>query len=201
MLFGALPLMISLVALFSIPSGLSGAVTIVWAYATYALFSLLYSFVNIPYGSLAAAMTQDPDERSKLASARTAAAQVTILIIAATIAPQIEGSTDLQRSLTITTLIFLVIGFGLYMFCFSSTRETVARDTGRVGLRRTLDMVRHNKPLVVLCAASLLFLTGMFSWQTVAVYYARDVLGDANLYIVLTLVQTVGHAARVGDRA
>ena len=32
----------------------------------------------------------------------------------------------------------------------------------------------------------------MFSLQTVGVYYARDVLGNADLYIVLTVVQTVG---------
>ena len=31
----------------------------------------------------------------------------------------------------------------------------------------------------------------MFSLSTVAVYYARDVLGNADLYIVMTLVQTV----------
>lgn len=191
-LFGAIPLLLSLVAMFSIPGGLSGGGKIVWAYVTYALFSLTYSFVNIPYGSLAAAMTQDPDERAKLASARTAAAQLTVFLIAAAISPQINSSSNLQRSLTITTTVFLVIGSGLYVFCFASTKETVARDVGRVSLRQTVEMVRHNKPLIVLCAAALLFLTGMFSWQTVGVYYARDVLGNANLYIVLTLVQTVG---------
>ncbi len=53
-------------------------------------------------------------------------------------------------------------------------------------------MMRHNRPLVLLCAATLLFLSGMFSQQTVAVYYARDVLGNADLYIVLTVVQTAG---------
>ena len=53
-------------------------------------------------------------------------------------------------------------------------------------------MMQHNRPLVLLCAASLLFLSGMFSLQTVAVYYARDVLGHADLYIVLTVVSTVG---------
>jgi len=68
----------------------------------------------------------------------------------------------------------------------------VERDVEKVSLRETLGMMRHNRPLVLLCASSLLFLTGMFSLQTVGVYYARDVLGDANLYIVLTLVQTVG---------
>jgi len=32
----------------------------------------------------------------------------------------------------------------------------------------------------------------MFALQTVAIFYARDVLGDANYYIVVTIVQTVG---------
>ena len=41
-------------------------------------------------------------------------------------------------------------------------------------------MMRHNRPLVLLCASTLLFLSGMFSLQTVAVYYARDVLGNAD---------------------
>jgi glucuronide carrier protein len=56
-------------------------------------------------------------------------------------------------------------------------------------------MMRDNRPLILLCASSLLFLTGMFSIQTVGVYYARDVLGNADLYIVMTLVQTVGMIA------
>jgi glucuronide carrier protein len=37
---------------------------------------------------------------------------------------------------------------------------------------------RQNKALVVLCLSSLAFLVGMFSLQTVAIYYARDVFGD-----------------------
>ena len=54
-------------------------------------------------------------------------------------------------------------------------------------MRDTVTMIRRNRPLVLLCASALLFLTGMFSVSTVAVYYARDVLGNADLYIVLTL--------------
>jgi glucuronide carrier protein len=56
-------------------------------------------------------------------------------------------------------------------------------------------MLRRNRPLIVLCLSCLLFLTGMFAMQTVAVYYARDVLGNANLYIVMTVVGTVAMIA------
>ena len=75
LLFGSVPLLGLLVATFSIPGGLGGNATLVWAFVSYALFSLAYSFVNIPYGSLAAAMTQEPDERAKLSSSRSVAAR------------------------------------------------------------------------------------------------------------------------------
>ena len=192
LLFGPPPLLALLVALFSIPAGLSAGGKVVWAYASYALFQLAYSFVNIPYGSLSAAMTQEPDERARLSSGRAVAASVTILAIAVVVSPQISGGGDLQRSLTVTTAVFAVLGLALYLWCFLTSRETVQREEETVGLRETVAMMRRNGPLLLLCASSLLFLTGMFALQTVGVYYARDVLGNADLYIVLTLVQTVG---------
>jgi glucuronide carrier protein len=195
LLFGSLPLLVMLVAVFSIPAGLGDGLTIAWAVVSYALFSLAYSFVNIPYGSLAAAMTQEPEARAKLSSSRAMAASLTILLIAAIVSPQLEGSDDLQHSLTITTIVFAVIGLALYAWCFASSREAVRREEARVGLRETVGMIRDNRPLVLLCLSSLLFLEGMFCLSTVAVYYARDVLGNADLYIAMTAVQTLAMVA------
>ena len=76
LLFGSVPLLALLVAVFSIPGGLSDNGKLVWAFVSYALFQLAYSFVNIPYGSLAAAMTQEPDERAKLSTGRIVAASL-----------------------------------------------------------------------------------------------------------------------------
>ena len=195
LLFASAPLLLSLVALFSIPGGLSDGAALVWAYVSYAGFSLAYSFVNIPYGSLASSMTQDAGERAKMSTARMVAASVTILAIAVVVSPQISGATDLQQSLTWTTIGFAIVGFVLYLVCFASTQERVVRAARKVSIRDTVGMLRHNRPLVILCVSSLLFLSGMFAVQTVAVYYARDVLGDADLYIVMTIVQTVGMLA------
>jgi glucuronide carrier protein len=55
-----------------------------------------------------------------------------------------------------------------------------------VSLRQSFATLRGNGPLVMLCLASLAFLTALFSLQTVQVYYARDVLGNANLLTLLT---------------
>ena len=191
LLFGSLPLLLLLVAVFTVPGGWSLEAKLVYAYVTYVLFQLLYSFVNIPYGSLSAAMTQVPDERSKLSSFRVVFTSLTILLLAFVVSPQIEGASNLQRSLTITTIAFAVVGFALYLFTFYTSREQVERSGETAGLRETLAMLRQNGPLIVLCLSCLLFLTGMFAMQTVAVFYARDVLGNANLYIVMTVVGTV----------
>jgi glucuronide carrier protein len=195
LLFGPLPLLALLVATFSIPSGWSNEARVAWAFVSYALFSLAYSFVNIPYGSLAAAMTQDPHARARFATSRAIAASLTILAIAAVVAPQIQGAGDLQRSLTITTIAFALVGMALYLWCFATSREVARGEAATVGVRQAVAMVRHNRPLVLLCASALLFLAGLFSMSSVAVYYARDVLGDADLYVVMTLVQTVAMIA------
>ena len=189
-LFGSLPLLLLSVATFTVPGGLGGTGKLVYAYATYALLGLAYSLVNIPYGSLASAMTQVPEERAKLASFRTVGTAVTIIMLAFVVAPQISSADDLQQALTMTTLLFVVIGFGLYMLLFRTSRENVVRDVAQVSLRQSLGTLKGNRPLLLLCLSALSFLTGMFALQTVQAYYARDVLGDANLFIVLTVVST-----------
>ncbi|WP_182111266.1 MULTISPECIES: glucuronide transporter [unclassified Actinotalea] len=190
-LFGSLPLLLLSVATFTVPGGLGGTGTLVYAYVTYALLGLAYSLVNIPYGSLASAMTQVPEERAKLASFRMVGTAATMILLAFVVAPQITRSDDLQQSLTLTTLLFVVVGLGLYGLLFRTSRENVVRDVARVSLRQSLGTLRGNRPLLMLCLSALCFLTGMFTLQTVQAYYARDVLGDANLFIVLTVVSTL----------
>jgi glucuronide carrier protein len=192
-LFGAVPLLLMSVAVFSVPTGLHGTgAALVWAYLTYAALGFLYSLVNIPYGSLAAAMTQAPAERAKLASWRVYGSNLTILMLAFVVAPQINGSDNLQRSLTITTALFVVVGAVLYLFTFLTAKEQVQRDVPQVSLRQSFATLKTNRPLIMLCVSSLLFLTGMIAASTVGAFYARDVLGNANLFIYMTLVQTLG---------
>jgi glucuronide carrier protein len=189
-LFGSLPLLLLGVATFTVPGGLSDTGKLVYAYLTYAALGFAYSMVNIPYGSLASAMTQVPQERAKLASFRLIGTALTIVMLAFVVAPQIQNSDNLQRSLTVTTSVFVVVGFALYMFLFVTSRENVVREVAQVSMKQSFATLRRNRPLAMLCLSALAFLTAMFSMQTMQAYYARDVLGNANLFIVLTLVST-----------
>jgi len=68
-LWTAIPLGITLSLLFTTPNlGPTGKV--IYAYATYLLFFLIYTANNIPYGALMAVMSGDDKERTSLGSYR-----------------------------------------------------------------------------------------------------------------------------------
>ena len=184
-------------ALFSTPAGLSPAATVAWILLFDAAFQLCYSFVNIPYGSLSAAMTEDPTDRSRLSGARSIASAVTGVLLAFVVAPQFENTAadGIRLRFTIAAILLSVVALVLYWICFKGTREVVPRSPGKVTLSTTVKMVRQNKPLLVLCAAALFLLGAGFTMNAVMLYYARDVLGDASSFTWLYLAQTVGTIA------
>ncbi|WP_228266687.1 cytidylate kinase family protein [Ornithinimicrobium ciconiae] len=194
LLFGSTPLAIVFVLLFSVPAGLSPALTIAWIFLLDAIFQLAYSFVNIPYGSLASAMTQDPVDRSKLSGARSIAASLSGVALSAVVAPQFQDTTGdgVRLQFTLTTAALGLVAVVLYLICFKNTKEVVPRSATPISLKRTLRMIRKNQPLLVLCLAAFFLLASMFMMNAVAMYYARYILGNAGWYTFLTLAQAVG---------
>ncbi len=194
LLFGSTPLAIVFVLLFSAPAGLSPALTVAWIFLFDALFQLAYSFVNIPYGSLSAAMTQDSVDRSKLSGARSIASAVTGVLLSAVVAPQFNDTTgdDVRLRFTLTTIALAVLAVILYLICFKNAKEVVPRSATKISLKRTLTMIRQNRPLIVLCLGAFFLLASIFTMNAVGMYYARYILGNAAWYTFLALAQTVG---------
>src|SRR3954454_8558409 len=71
LMFGAVPLLFMSFLVFHVPVSFDAGLKLIYAYATYAVLGLIYSLVNIPYGSLASAVTQSVHERAKLVAARS----------------------------------------------------------------------------------------------------------------------------------
>jgi glucuronide carrier protein len=199
-LFGSVPLLVMSVLTFAVPKGWSGGAQLLYAYLTYAVLGLVYSLVNVPYGSLASAMTQAPRERAKLATARGLGAASAGLLLTFIIAPQIqtiardealpaaERADALQSVFLTTTVLFVAIGFGLYLLTYKWCREVVVRVQPRVSVRETFGTLRTNKPLGILCGSSFFYLIGLFAVGGATAYYAIYVLGDARYIIWMTLV-------------
>ena len=202
-LFGAVPLLFLSVLTFHVPAGLEDGAKLLYAYLTYAVLGLVYSLVNIPYGSLASAMTQSVNERAKLVAARFFGGGLGGIVLTYIIAPQISAlkSTkdtlsaeayreQVQAIFTQTTLIFVVVGTLCYALTFYLCREAVLRTTPRVTIRETWETLRHNTPLGYLCASSFFYLIGLFAVGGASAFYAQYVLGDISYLGPITLVNS-----------
>lgn len=198
-LWFSLPLLLASMAIYSakvIFPDISGGAAVAYMYITYILMgSILYTIVNIPYGSMAPAITQVPAERAKLATFRGYGAAFAILALAFIIAPQINanvGNPDaLQRSLFITTGAFVVVGMALYLFLVFNTDERVPRSSATVSLRDSLRTLVSNKPLIWLSIGAVLFLTGMTALGTLGAYIAIYVQQSAQFIAWNILAQTL----------
>ncbi len=190
---------------------------LLYAYLAYAILGLVYSLINIPYGSLASAMTQSVNERSKLVAGRAFGSAIGGVMLTYIVAPQISAiqktapklavdadesakaayqaavavyRQSVQGVFTTTTLWFIVIGSIAFFLTFLWCREAVVRTTPKVTIKETLDTIKNNKALAYLCAASFFYLIGLFAVGGSTAYYAKFVLGDISQTATMTLVNS-----------
>ncbi len=202
-LFGAVPLLFLGYLTFHVPSSLDDGAKLLYAYMTYSALGLAYSLVNIPYGSLASAMTQSVKERAKLVASRFFGGAVGGIVLTYIISPRVSDLKSQKKSLspaayqqrvqdifTQTTLLFILVGTIAYILTFLLTRERVVRTQPRVSLRETWETLRRNKPLGYLCAASFFYLIGLFAVGGASAFYAQYVMGDIKWLGPIILVNT-----------
>lgn len=191
LLFGSAPLMVFSVLVFCVPTEWSHSGKVIYAYLTYMGLGLCYSIVNIPYGSLATAMTQQPQSRARLGAARGIAGSLTFVCLAFLIGPNITraGPGEMASVYHFWTIVLAVTGMALYFICFKSTSENVVRIVAQPSLKISLQTLKQNRPLIMLCAGALCVLISTFSVSASSLFYVRYVLNDTGLFSVMVLVQ------------
>lgn len=205
LMFGAVPLLFMSYLVFHVPTSFSDGTKLIYAYGTYAVLGLLYSLVNIPYGSLASAVTQSVHERAKLVAARSFGSAVASVLLTFVIGSQISAlrgqkadittpedlavyQDAVQGAFTTITLAFVVVGTAAFLFTAWACRERVIRTQPRISIKETFATVRSNKPLAYLCASSFFYLIGVYAVGGTTAFYAQYVLGNIGLVGLITLV-------------
>jgi len=189
LMFGFVPLVLS-AAVFHVPD-VDPGLKLLYAYCTYGLVCLAYSLVNVPYGCLVGAMTRDPRERARLAGARTIGGLSTGAVLGFFIAPLLGAGGDMQQIFTVLTIVFAGVGSVLYLFTGTACREQPGATVPRITLRQSIDALKSNSPLLVLCVSSVLFVTGNSATGAAQFFYLRDVLARVDLFPVMAATQVV----------
>lgn len=200
-IFGfSIPLAVSAVMMFTVIPGLSEAKYLLFAYITYIAYGMMYTAVNIPYGSLASVVTDDEKERSSLSMWRSIGAGVgglpgAILLPLIVFKTQIASDgTKIQildgTKLTICVAILSVISVAVYFAHFKMTKERIAppkKEKSDYNAFKTIGDLVKNRPFVMLCIASMLLIAFQFYYQSTYAYLFADYYHNGGLYSMVTI--------------
>ena len=213
-LYGALPLALCTVLVFWAHPEFDYAGKVAYAFVTYGLVVFAYTCINIPYTALAAASTQDPGERSSLASYRIALSLVGAVIATqcgARLVPALAGGFggDAAKGYLATVIILMCLAVPSYLACFRNTRETVvpAEPLPSGYMRKALSSSARNAPLVIAIVAHFTIGLSIYGRMSVVTYYFAYVVGDAaeagTFFLLMQVPMMVGSfsAQFLADRA
>jgi glycoside/pentoside/hexuronide:cation symporter, GPH family len=178
LLFGGIPLAVTFAVAFMTPAGGVGT-RIAYACLTHGLLMLAYSVVNIPYGALSAAMTDDPDERLELNVWRMLGGQAGAMIVGTSFLPLIThfGGGDEAVGASRTVLLYAAGVAILLMVTSLCTRERVAPPRHRGQPTGWSAFASHNPNWLLLLGTGAAAMTLLVLRGSTAVYYLQHVLG------------------------
>lgn len=154
------------------------SVALGWAAFTYIGCGMLYTVVNLSYGSLSTVMTTDPEDIAQLNSWRMMGTNLSSVIISAVTPPLLMyfsggGQGYTAMGYTKVAIVFAICAVPLFYFVYSQCKETVIppQSAVHVPVSQSIKSVLSNKPLMLIFAIQLLALTGVFGRLGVVIYY------------------------------
>lgn len=157
-----------------------------WMIVTYLLWgSIFYTSINIPYGSMASAVSAEAEDRASLSTWRSIGATLAGLVIGVgtpmVAYVTVNGNTVLSGSrMTIIAGVFSVLAIICYMLCFTLVRERVpvpANNT-KLDVVKLLRSLVTNRALLGIIAAAILLLLAMLGMQGMSAYVFPNYYGS-----------------------
>ncbi len=194
LLFGSVILGIAAFACFTIPENISTTAKIIYASVTYIGLSLAYTLVNIPYSALTSAISDNPEERTKITSVRVMFAVISGMVVA-----QIGGLVEFFGQGNELLGYRYAIGFSavlstvLLWITFATTKErcNVTKEKNTFTIKENLIAILANKPLIVLSLVFLLILTAGFISFSINIYYLEHAIKRPDLIGTSIMVGTI----------
>ncbi len=186
-LFFALPYALLCILMFTRPD-FSAEGKAWYAFITFLLMSLAYSFINIPYVSLGSVISYHQADRVACQSWRFMGVGVATLILTLSLLPMVSwlGAGDkalgYQRSIALLSM----LGLAMFLICFSLVRERV-RPVSTINdtLRNNLRAMRHNDQWLPLLLVTFVNALPGFIRMAVTFYFLRYVMSASEGYITL----------------
>lgn len=173
-------------------SGLPKPAKIAYLFITYILWgSVFYTSINIPYGSMASAISENPDYRQSLSTFRTMGGVLAGAIIMAVV-PLIIYNKENGNEVISGAKFTLVAGFCsvfaiiCYLLCYHLTTERVRPEISQEQLKKNnvgkmLSNAFKNRALISIIVATIFMLISQLTIQQMANYVFPNYYGNAKI--------------------
>ncbi len=189
-------------------AGISMGFKIGYLLVTYILWSsVFYTSVNIPYGSMASAISPDPDHRQSLSTYRTMGGTLAGVVIGVAVPliayQKVDGQETLVSSrVTAIAGLFSVLAIGCYLLCYFLVTERTHTEQSPKQTVSTMQMLKNalrTRSLISVIAASIVMLLAQLTMQGMAGYVYPQYYNSAAAQSVSTVLMMVamGIAAAV----
>ena len=171
---------------------------IFWMFFSYLLWgSVCYTGINIPYGSMASAITSNPKERQSLSTFRTiggsmAGVMVGVVVPMVAYYKDAAGNTVISGSrVTTIAIVFSVLAVICYTLCYVLTTERVKMEEVREKFspKALIEVTFANRSMVSIIAAALLLLLAQLTLSSMGNYIYPNYFGNS---IALSLSGILG---------
>ena len=170
-----------------------------WMIVTYLLWgSIFYTSINIPYGSMASAISAEAEDRASLSTWRTIGATLAGLVIGVgtplVAYVTVDGKTMLSGSrMTVIAGAFSVLAIVCYMLCFTLVKERVAipANNEKLDIKKMFHSLVTNRALIGIIAAAILLLLAMLGMQGMSAYVFPNYYGSAQAQSLSALAGSV----------
>ena len=175
------------------------ALLLVFAYVTYILFGMLYTGMNVPFGSLASVITDDPDGRTLLSTFRTigsgvggAAPALLAPFLIYTTVTAADGSTYNVADgpgMFKFALVMGVLSIIFYFACYGMTKERVpSAAEPKIDMKKIYGGMFKSKPFIVLALTGIL-ISGQLQFNSLNQYLYKNYFCDTSLSVMGTIAQ------------
>ena len=175
------------------------ALLLIFAYITYIAFGMLYTGMNVPFGSLASVITDDPDGRTLLSTFRTigsgvggaAPALLAPFLIYTTVTAADGSKYDVADGpgMFKFALVMGVLSIIFYFACFGMTKERVPSEAEpKVNMKQIYGGMLKSKPFVVLALTGIL-ISGQLQFNSLNQYLYKNYFCDTSLSVMGTIAQ------------
>ncbi|MDR1805571.1 MAG: glycoside-pentoside-hexuronide (GPH):cation symporter [Clostridium sp.] len=190
LLWVSLPMAAAAVLMFTKIPGLSSWQYLIFAYVSYILYGMLYTGINIPYGSLAAVISPNEGDRNALSVFRSLGSGVGALPAALLLplfvySQSADGTKYLDSGkLLLCVAVLAAVSVPIFWGSYAMTKERVVPvDNGqKPQLKKTLLALCKNRPFLVLCVVSMLSIAGTLYLQTINNYLFKDYFEEPKLF-------------------